>query len=136
MTFPQFLVQLGIVCISTTIILSIFHFAFPPLLPYENFSWICLAAFMIYSVSLFILAKSTSASENKNLFTGVMMLSSLSKILFSIILVLVYSKMTQPQSSWFLLPFFTNYLIFTILEVNFMSKVGRVSPQKTSNTNQ
>ncbi len=131
MSIRQFLIELGIVCVGTAILLSTFHFFSPQLAQYESFSWICLTLFMCYSLGLFTLANIVVKSENKGLFTGVMMLSSLTKLLLSIIVILIYTKGNQPESSWFLIPFFTNYLIFTVLEVYFMSKVGHTkSPKK------
>ena len=128
MELRDFLVKLGISCVATALVLTLFHLILPQLAAFESFSWMCLTAFMVYSVVLFFFAQRAAYSTNKNIFTSIMVLSTMTKILFSVILILIYTKLAQPTGSWFLIPFFANYVIFTILEVWFMSKLGRIKP--------
>jgi hypothetical protein len=45
-------------------------------------------------------------------------------------MIVIYKKVANPESLWFLIPFFLIYLVFTIFEVYFMNILGRVKPNK------
>jgi hypothetical protein len=96
--------------------------------PHWLLFWLAQWLFVAISVGLFFLGNSASKSENKNLFSQVVMVATFIKMLFSILVVIIYVKKIHPDGKWFLIPFFGAYLIYTIFETYFMSKLGR---QKT-----
>jgi hypothetical protein len=50
------------------------------------------------------------------------------KMVFSIVLLLVYKEVKQPLDGKFILPFLTIYLIFTIFETWFMVRLADEKP--------
>jgi len=109
----------------------IFASSFIPVLKaHQLFSWATLLFFNFFTLIVFIWAERTAHSSNQHAFSAVILGVIFMKMVFIVLFVLVYSKAAKPENTWFLLPFFIIYLGFTIFEVYFMSKLGRVKPKK------
>ncbi len=93
--------------------------------PHWLLFWLAQGLFVAISIALFFLGDSASKSENKNTFSQLVMVATFIKMLFSILVVIIYVKKTHPEGKWFLIPFFGAYLLYTIFETYFMSKLGR-----------
>ena len=62
-------------------------------------------------------------SSNKLLFTNMTFMFMFMKMLFSVVIILVYQWKFHPTNYFFVLPFFAIYTIFTVFEVYFMMKL-------------
>lgn len=89
-------------------------------------SWISLLFFILFTVVVFYVAENAALSSNPHTFTSVIMGVVIGKMFFSIIIILVYIKLMNPESRYFLLPFFIIYFSFTIFELHFMTKLGKI----------
>lgn len=98
----------------------------PILAPHSLLSWGTLAFFALLCVGMFYIGRKTALSENKNDFTNAFLLFLMVKLFASALLVIIYLKTVEPQTKLFVLPFFGLYLIYTVFEVIFLSKLGRM----------
>ena len=69
-------------------------------------SWISLLFFILFTVVVFYVAENAALSSNPHTFTSVIMGVVIGKMFFSIIIILLYIKLMNPESRYFLLPFF------------------------------
>ncbi len=93
-----------------------------------SLSWISWAFFIIFTIVVFYVSKSAAKSANPHNFTSVIIGVVIGKMFFSILIILLYIKMFNPESRYFLLPFFAIYFSFTIFELTFMTKLGKMKP--------
>lgn len=94
---------------------------------FENFalfSWICLAFFSITNFLLFFVARKAAQSPNKNTFTNILMGVTFVKLMISGVLVVFYNQFADPESKFFLIPFFGLYMWYTAYEVVFLMEIG------------
>jgi len=93
----------------------------------RGLSWFALAFFVGLSIGMYYAGLRAARSENKHLFTNLVMVFTFGKMMFAVLLILSYLKLFQPATKLFLLPFFGIYLIYTIFETYFMLRLGRMS---------
>lgn len=98
---------------------------------YEDLAWFSLGFFYIFNILMYILAKNLVKSSNKFAFSHLIMSSMMLKMMLSVVIVMMYRKMMQPDSHLFILPFFLIYFISTIFETYFMVKIAK-TPNKNS----
>lgn len=113
----------ALVAVGMQLLLSL-----PELHPYRAFSWGCLVLFALLAIAMYFAGFQAARSSNKNDFTNVAMGFSGGKIFLSAILILIYKELAQPETRFFILPFFGCYLAYTIFEVYFMMRLGRMKP--------
>lgn len=93
---------------------------------YLDFSVLSFLLFFGLSVGLYEVGRiSSSSTANKYAFIRVVMISVFLKMMLSIILLFVYTKVSHPSTRFFLIPFFINYLVFTVLEVWVLMRLGK-----------
>ncbi len=85
-----------------------------------------LAFFALLSLTMYHFAAKAAISKDRNAFTRLIMVFTFIKLLLSVSIVVVYCKITQPAGKFFILPFFLVYLIYTIFETLFMTKLGKI----------
>lgn len=90
------------------------------------FSVTSLAFFVLLSLGMFLLAIKAAVSKDKNAFTSLIIGFTFAKLLLTVALVLVYKKIANPEGALFLVPFFLIYIVFTIFETVFMTKLGKI----------
>ena len=95
------------------------------------FSWSSWGFFTLFTIGVYFLANQAAQSPNLNTYSSVILGVIFIKMVFIIFIVLIYKKLMDPGSPWFLVPFFIIYLSFTIFEIYFMSKLGRLKPEKS-----
>ena len=95
------------------------------LAPDSLFSWICLGFFFFFSLLMFFMGSKAAKSKNKNDFTNAALGFTAGKMFFSMIIIIVYSKLGEPSSKLFVLPFFLVYIIYTAFETYFMMRIGK-----------
>jgi hypothetical protein len=92
---------------------------------YAKVTWWSLAFFILFSYGMFLIGKRAAKSQNRGLFTNLIMALTFFKMMLAVMVLVVYKKMFQPASKDFLLPFFFVYFTFTIFETYFMIKLGK-----------
>ncbi len=127
MSRSAFFLQLSVLTLLAALALTLIQ-RYPDFAAHKLFSWCCLGLYVLLSVLMFYAAHAAARSENKNDFTTVAMGFSGGKIFLSAILILIYAELTAPSSKLFVLPFFGIYLLYTIFEVYFMMRLGRMKP--------
>ncbi len=88
--------------------------------------WISLGLFFFITILMFNFGKQAALSDNKHTFTNVFLGFTTGKIFLIILFVFGYSRITEPETKFFILPFFSMYLIYTIFETYVMMKLGRI----------
>ena len=75
---------------------------------------------------MFLIAAKAAVSKDKNAFTRLIMIFTMSKMLLTIILIVAYKKIVDPENTFFVFPFFGIYIAYTVFETIFMTKLGKV----------
>ncbi|MEM1320953.1 MAG: hypothetical protein AAGG75_11895 [Bacteroidota bacterium] len=130
MNRSRFLTQLVVGALGIAIVLFLVHLS-PLFGQHQLLSWVSLAFFVSLSLIMYEVGYRAALSKNKNDFTNVVLLFMIGKMLFSVILIIGYFQLVQPDSRWFLLPFFGIYLYYTAFEAYFMMKLGKMKPEQT-----
>ncbi len=127
MTFNQFLVQLGL----TTLIAGLLLLLLNTVSGQNTFGRLAIGTivFFIATLTLFFLwGKQSAQSKDLNAFSRMALLSISLKMFLAIGLVVVYVKMIEPQSNFFVVPFLTIYFTYTIFETYFLMRLARETP--------
>ncbi len=125
MNANQFFFQLGIVTILTAIGIATISY-FPTLQSYVPLAVVSLVFFTLLSIVMYYTSIWMVRSRNKNDFTNIVLFFIITKMLFSVVLVLLYFRLAQPTERYFVVSFLVIYLIYTIFETHFMMKVGKM----------
>ena len=108
------------------ILLALLTGLYAPLAAFQDIFWISIVFFFLFSILTYRLGYSAAHSGNKFAFTQVTFLFLFGKLLFSIVILIAYKKIADPENNLFVLPFFLTYLCYTVFETSFMMKLGRV----------
>jgi len=90
-------------------------------------SWISIGFFVLLTAAMYHMGYRAALSTNKHAFTNTFMGFMMGKLFFSAILILGYYYTIKPESKLFILPFFGIYFLYTVYEVIFMSKLGKMN---------
>ena len=126
MTAKVFYLQLAIVTLLATAVAFGIN-TFPQFAEVRPIAWISLGIFVLLSMVIFYAGRKAAFSENKNDFTNVFLGITIGKIFIAIIFILGYNQLMEPDSRFFIIPFFLMYLIYTIFETYIMMKLGRLN---------
>lgn len=124
MSSGRFFLQLVTVVLGTGWLLYMFG-RMEKFRPYSDFSLICLLFFSIISILTFYFGKLATKSSNKNQFTTVALSFSMAKIFLSVLVISIYSYLTKPETTSFVLSFIVSYVTFTIFETYVMMELGK-----------
>jgi hypothetical protein len=102
---------------------------FPQFADVQPIAWISLGIFVLLSVVMYYAGRKAAFSDNKHDFTNVSLGVTIGKIFIAILFILGYNQLIQPDSRFFIIPFFLMYLIYTIFETYIMMKLGRLNTQ-------
>ena len=131
MNQSTFYKYLFIVFSLTTSIEYILRYALKELCDYDNLFWTSHVFFILLTMVIYYGANFLAVSENKNYFSGMVLLVILTKMLSCVLIVVGYHQKMNPKSQLFLVPFIIVYVFYTVFETYFMSKIGyTVSPRK------
>ncbi len=128
MTPKQFLAQ------TLLLTLALFGLLFwlqslPALQGMGSMTWYSLGLFFALTLAMYFLARPALADSSR--FVPVFMGFVFGKMAISVLLIVLYVKLVQPPNRLFLLPFFLNYLAYTIFETAFLMKMARRNPPET-----
>lgn len=125
MTKRSFFNQLGGLSVGIALLLIILSFI-PQIQADISVSWASWLFFVVFTIVVFYVAQKAALSSNPHTFTTVIMGVVIGKMFFSILIILIYIKLMIPETRYFLLPFFAIYFSFTIFELYFMTKLGKM----------
>jgi hypothetical protein len=108
---------------------------FPQFADVQPIAWISLGIFVLLSVVMYYAGRKAAFSDNKHDFTNVSLGVTVGKIFIAILFILGYNQLMQPDSRFFIIPFFLMYLIYTIFETYIMMKLGRLNTQTDQKNN-
>jgi hypothetical protein len=94
----------------------------------EKISYISIVFFVLLSIVIYFIAKSSGSSTNKNLLTQWIMILVFVKIFSGLVIIIAFDRIYHPKSNLFVLPFFLAYLIYTALEVWILTKASKMAP--------
>ncbi|MEZ4883130.1 MAG: hypothetical protein R3E32_00245 [Chitinophagales bacterium] len=90
-----------------------------------DFAWICFVFFTILTF-LTIYITSLSAKASSKVKGTTMILGAMGiKFIFSMFMILAYLLAVSPDSPRFILPFFVLYILFTVVETNYLLKITK-----------
>jgi hypothetical protein len=92
---------------------------------HKGFSVSIVLTFVLLSSFLFFLGKVTAKNSDKYLFHGVIMASVFIKLIVGLGALFMYSRNYTPINNYYIWIFLITYLIFTIWEVSFMTKLAK-----------
>lgn len=124
MEHSAFLTQLSMFAASVAGLLGLFYLI-PGLVPFLPFGWLTWFTFTALSYLMFVLGKRSASSKQRGAFINMSMVFNGLKIGVSILLILCYLQLFKPASQLFLIPFFLVYVLFTIFEIYFLSKLAK-----------
>lgn len=129
MTIFNFFKELTITATGVAVLLFILHQPdnFSHL---SGFSWSCWLFFVVFSIAVYIFGLVAARSPNRQAFTNATMGFIFFKMMLSVAFVFVYVKLNKPPDALFIIPFFINYLCFTIFETRFMIQLGKIRPKR------
>lgn len=123
MTFIRFCVQI----LSITLVTLIVAFIVSQIYPFEDllelYCWAGLA-FVLFNGFIFFYAYTTSKSDKLFSFNNVVSASFLIKLIMSIGFLLIWEKLYDPQTNTHLLNYIIVYIIYTVYEVYFLTKLA------------
>jgi hypothetical protein len=124
MTPKNFYIQLTVISIIVALLLVLLDTS-KLISSHLSLSWISWGFFILFSIGMFYASSKSATSENKNLFGQIFLMSILLKMFFCATMLIVYMLVTKPQTAFFALPFLLVYLVFTIYEVYFVTKLAK-----------
>jgi len=129
MSQQQFFIQLALVSIVTAVGLYFLN-GMEKLQGHDALSWGSLALFIALSLAMFFIGRRAAQSDNKNDFTNTVLGFTVGKLLLALMVLFSYMQLAEPDTRFFILPFFCVYLIYTIFETYFMMQLGRSNTSK------
>lgn len=127
MTATVFYKYLFFISLSCAALFLLLHLVFPPIQQHWPLSCLTLTAFIMLSLGLYWAGKATATSSNKGAFNGLITSSVFGKMILAVGLLYLYQRIWQPDNEWFVAIFLFSYVVFTIFEVWFMTKLARQS---------
>jgi hypothetical protein len=113
------------VTLSVIMMLTLLHIFFPPAQSHWKFSGLVTTLFVLISIGLFHAGLSTIKSKNKLAFNNIISLSVFGKMVLSVFLLFLYRESTKPENGWFVFIFLLVYVVYTVFEVVFMTKLAK-----------
>ena len=124
MTLSDFLKYL--IC-ATVISVLLFFLSnlFLPLMSHIDLLWLSLVCFVMLAILIYFLVDRSMKFANGKSVIGLVILNVFLKLIFSFGFVAIYVKFNNPQDKFFIIPFLTTYLVFTIFETWFLNIQAR-----------
>jgi hypothetical protein len=113
------------ITLSVVLLLTFLHIFFPLAQSHWKFSCMVTALFVLISIGLFHAGQLTAKSKNKLAFNSIISLSVFGKMVLSVFLLFLYREGAKPENGWFVIIFLLVYVIYTVFEVVFMTKLAK-----------
>lgn len=79
------------------------------------------------TIIVYWLAKRMSVSTDKYAIVRLVMGNMMLKLLLAVIVVVVYTRVVEIETTLFILPFFVTYISFTVFETILLHNISKVS---------
>lgn len=93
--------------------------------PFQAIIFGSILFFGFFALLQYAIGIKTAKHPNKSLFIGMVQGLSGAKVVLTLTFIILFVRIAQPESDWFVLPFLLNYAIFTVFETMTMSRVGK-----------
>lgn len=123
MTDKQFWIQLTLVTGGTGLALFLLN-NLPLFQTYQDLSLWSVILFVVISIVMFYIGRWGVEHSNKNIFTTLLFGFVAAKMFLSVVLLLVYHLFMEPANQFFILPFFLVYIVYTIFECVYLTKLN------------
>ena len=114
--------------VTILLALCILAFSFIPI--FEGIlpiSFASLIFFVLLSIAVFYLGNAAARSSNKNRLTQLIMILVFVKLFSCLLIIIIYDRVFQPASNYYVIPFFMIYIVFTIFEVGMLTKANKLT---------
>ena len=108
------------------VLLALFHYFFPPAHPHWKLAAGSVVLFAAICAGLFFAGLSAVKGNNKYAFNNLISACVFGKLVVSVGFLFLYQKAAMPASEWYVAIFLTVYVVFTVFEVWFMTKLARM----------
>ncbi len=92
---------------------------------HPDFAWICFVFFTLLTLLTIYITSISAKASNKVKGTTMILGAMGIKFLFSMFLILGYILAVRPDNARFILPFFVLYILFTVIETNYLLKITK-----------
>lgn len=123
MTKREFFTRLLWLTASLSAFMALLHWLVTPLAPHVSITVVSVLFFTAVCTGLFFAADNALRSSSKAAFNGVMLGSVFGKMLLSVAVLLLYKQSVQPTDQWFVGIFLLIYVVYTVFEVQFMTRL-------------
>lgn len=125
MSFKSFLIYLSVV-ISLSLFVNYFLLAKATLLKdYLSSGLLGICTFVPLSIIIFLRGVKLYRQEDKSSFISWVMAATLIKLFASLVILIIFARITQPGSNYFIAPFFIFYLLFFIFETGILMRLTK-----------
>ncbi len=118
MTTTRFLTLLGATSLGVSFFSLLVGFVFPIYQQYNSVTWWSLGIFIPLSSGMVLAGQLAAKSTNKYVFSNLIMPFTCMKRLLAMVGLVAYKKTYQPETKYFLLPFFKPWLYQETIEVH------------------
>lgn len=125
MTDKDFYIRLSGVTAGTAVVLAILLSMLPEARIHSGFAVASILLFVLVCVGLYYAGRSTAGSSSKIAFTNLVSASVFGKMVLAVAVLFVYQQSAQPENQWFVGIFLLVYVVYTIFEVWFMTKLAK-----------
>jgi ABC-type transport system involved in cytochrome bd biosynthesis fused ATPase/permease subunit len=126
MSIQKFLIQLLAATILATALCWLPGYVIQGWFVHMMFMWVIIGLFVAIALVLFTLGTVTAKSPDKYLFHGVTMGSVFLKLVVGLGTLFVYDRNFVPINNFFIWIFLITYVVFTVWEVTYMTKLAKV----------
>ena len=127
MSARAFIIRLAGITAGTAALLALLYILAPPAQMHGGFMLLTVALFVLVSAGLFFAGQSAAQSTSKMAFNNLISVSVFGKMLLAVAFLFVYQQVTKPVNEWFVGIFLFVYVVYTVFEVWFMTKLARQS---------
>lgn len=125
MDSKRFFSQLALVTSGTALVLAALYLLVPQAQAHGKFAAGTVLLFVGISIGLFYAGAGTAKSRSKMAFNNVISLSVFGKMVVSLAALFVYKSVAKPENTWFVLIFLLVYVVYTVFEVVFMTRLAK-----------
>ncbi len=125
MSPKTFLLHLAAVTAGTAALLAILYLVAPAAQLHGRFMILTILLFVVVCTGLYYAGRSAANSSSKLAFNNIVSISVFGKMVLAVAVLFVYQQTAKPTNEWFVGIFLTVYVIYTVFEVWFMTKLAR-----------
>jgi hypothetical protein len=127
MSVRTFFMQLAGITASVSAMLAILYFLIPGVQPHLYFGIASILLFVLICTGLYYWGVSAATSSSKLAFNSLISVSVFGKMVLALGFLFLYQQAAKPENTWFVGIFLICYVVYTVFEVWFMSKLARMS---------